>query len=178
MTITNREEIVEQLTEMLMQFDKEANTRYPTDVYLYYDSENQTAELDTFANVGGNSWLNDDHYTIYTDKEHYDGDMWSRYQSVEELAEYAEIPLDELREKVIERLKLDEDEAEDFELDYYEAREFFKANDEYMEKLQAAYEECIDDMRSDYADRAEEILNRFEEEQEFIEAEEKARENW
>lgn len=176
MTITNREEIVEQLTEMLMQFDKDARM-YQTDVYLYYDLENQTAELNTFVNVGGNSWLNDDYYTIYTDKEHYDGDMWSWYQSVEELAEYAEIPLDELREKVIERLELDEDEAEDFELDYYEAREFFKANDEYMEKLQAAYEECIDDMRSDYADKAEEILSRFEEEQEFIEAEEKAREN-
>lgn len=177
MKITNREEIVEKLTEMLMQFDKDARM-YQTDVYLYYDSENQTAELDTFVNVGGNSWLNDDHYTIYTDKEHYDGDMWSWYQSVEELAEYAEIPLDELKGKVIERLELDEDEAEDFELDYYEAREFFKANDEYMEKLQAAYEECIDDMRSDYADRAEEILSRFEEEQEFIESEEKARENW
>lgn len=177
MKIANREEIVEKLTEMLMQFDKDARM-YQTDVYLYYDSENQTAELDTFVNVGGNSWLNDDHYTIYTDKEHYDGDMWSWYQSVEELAEYAEIPLDELREKVIKRLELDEDEAEDFELDYYEAREFFEANDEYMEKLQATYEECIDDMRSDYADRAEEILSRFEEEQEFIESEERARENW
>lgn len=177
MTIINREEIVEQLTEMLMQFDKDARM-YQTDVYLYYDSENQAAKLDTFVNVGGNSWLNDNHYTIYTDKEHYDGDMWSWYQSVEELAENAEIPLDELREKVIERLELDDDEAEDFELGYYEAREFFKANDEYMEKLQAAYEECIDDMRSDYADKAEEILSRFEEEQEFIEAEEEARGNW
>lgn len=177
MNIKNREEIIKQLTEMLMQFDKDCNA-YQTDVYLYYDKENQTAKLDTFVNVGGNSWLDDDHYTIYTDKEHYDGNMWSWYQSVEELAEYAEIPLDELRKKVIERLELDEDEAEDFELDYYEAREFFKANHEYMEKLQAAYEECIDDMRSDYADRAEEILSGFEEEQEFIEAEEKARENW
>jgi hypothetical protein len=96
----------------------------------------------------------------------------------EPVTEEEQAELDELREKVIERLELDEDEAEDFELDYYEAREFFKVNDEYMEKLQATYEECIDDMRSDYADKAEEILSRFEEEQEFIESEEKARENW
>ena len=50
MKITNREEIVEQLTEMLIQFDKDARM-YQTDVYLYYDSENQTAELDTFVMV-------------------------------------------------------------------------------------------------------------------------------
>lgn len=162
MNIKNRKEIIEQLTEMLMQFDKDANTSYQTDVYLYYDEENQTATLDTFVNVGGNSWLNDDHYTIYTDKEHYDGDMWSFYQSIEELAEYAEISLDELREKVIEHLKLNDDEKEDFELDYYEAREYFKANEEYMEKLQEALDEYIDSIRSDYVENAEEIISRFE----------------
>ena len=37
MTIKNREAIVEQLTAMLIQFDKDANTFYQTDVYLYYD---------------------------------------------------------------------------------------------------------------------------------------------
>lgn len=162
MNIKNRKEIIEQLTEMLMQFDKDANTSYQTDVYLYYDEENQTATLDTFVNVGGNSWLNDDHYTIYTDKEHYDGDMWSFYQSIEELAEYAEISLDELREKVIEHLKLDDDEKDDFELDYYEAREYFKANEKYMEKLQEALDEYIDSIRSDYVENAEEIISHFE----------------
>ena len=65
LTIKNREEIVDKLVDMLVQFDKDCNS-YQTDVYLYYDKENQSAELDTFVNVGGNSWLNDDHYTIYS----------------------------------------------------------------------------------------------------------------
>ena len=54
-TIKNREEIVDKLVDMLVQFDKDCNS-YQTDVYLYYDKENQTAELDTFVNVGGNSY--------------------------------------------------------------------------------------------------------------------------
>ena len=73
-TLKNREAIVAKLAEMLKKFDLELN-RYNTDVYLYYDKEKQTAELDTFINVGGNSWLNDDHYTIYTDREHYETDF-------------------------------------------------------------------------------------------------------
>ena len=59
-TLKNREAIVEELAEMLKKFDMQLNA-YQTDVYLYYDEEKQTAELDTFINVGGRSWLNDDH---------------------------------------------------------------------------------------------------------------------
>lgn len=157
--IKNHDEIIERLTEMLMKFDKDCNG-YQTDVYLYYNEEEQTAELDTYVNVGGNSWLNDDHFTIYSDREH-DSDMWDYYQSVEELAEYSEIPLDELRKLVIANLELDDDEAKDFKLDYYEAREYLKQNDEAMEKLTSAYNECIDEMQPEYVNRAEVIMQQF-----------------
>ena len=73
--IKNYDEIRENLADMLVQFDKDANTDYQTDVYLYYDEKEKTARLDTFVNVGGNSWLNDDHKTIYTDKEHYNSGL-------------------------------------------------------------------------------------------------------
>ena len=49
-TLKNREAIVAKLAEMLKKFDLELN-RYNTDVYLYYDKEKQTAELDTFINA-------------------------------------------------------------------------------------------------------------------------------
>ena len=165
MNIKNRDSIIEQLTEMLMQFDKDARM-YQTDVYLYYDSENQTAELDTFVNVSGTSWLDDDHYTIYTDKEHYDGGMWGWYQSVAELAAYSEITIEQLYQETIKYLELDDDEVEDFVLDFYEAEKYLKTNDSYMEKLTAAYNECIDDMYSEYREKAEDIMRRFEEEEE------------
>lgn len=68
--INNREEIVEQLTEMLIDFAK-ARRLYQTDVYLYYDVATCTASLDTYDNIGGNGWLDDTHFTIYIDRPHY-----------------------------------------------------------------------------------------------------------
>lgn len=52
--IKNRNEIVEKLAEMLYQFEVE-HTGYQEDVYLYIDKDGN-ATLDTFVNVGGNSW--------------------------------------------------------------------------------------------------------------------------
>ena len=162
MEIKNRDQIIEQLAEMLLQFDKDGNG-YQTDVYMYYNEEEQTAELDTFVNVGGNSWLDDDHYTIYSDKEHYD-DIWDYYQSIEELAEYAEIPLDELRQTVIAKLELDDDEAEEFKLDYYEARGYLQQDNEAMEKLRTAYFEALEELKPEYHERAEFIMDNFDKE--------------
>lgn len=71
--INNREEIVEKLAEMLVSFAKARNL-YQTDVYLYYDVATCTASLGTYDNIGGNSWLDDDHYTIYIDHPHYNND--------------------------------------------------------------------------------------------------------
>lgn len=82
--LNNHNELVNELTDMLITFDKECN-QYQTDVYLYYDKENNTALLDTFVNVGGNSWLDDDHFTIYHDSQHYED--WSDYYT--EISEFA-----------------------------------------------------------------------------------------
>ena len=163
MNIKNREQIIEQLTEMLMQFDKDMN-EYQTDVYLYYNKENQTAELDTFINVGGNSWLDDDHYTIYTDKEHYET-VWDWFNDSTEIADVLEYPTyTEFDYDVRQALEMEEDEDIAWE-DYIV---YVKSNDDYMEKIYAAYNECIDNMRSEYAEKSEDIIERFENEMEEI----------
>jgi hypothetical protein len=159
--IKNREEIIEQLTDLLVQFGKDCNS-YQTDVYLYYNEEEQTATLDTFLNVGGNSWLDDEHYNIYSDKEHFDS-MWDWYCNVEELAEYIGIPIEQLCKEVIEYLELDEDEAADYEIDYREAEQYIGTKDEYMDKLKSAYDDYIDESRADYMEQAENIMERFDE---------------
>lgn len=161
--IKNREAIIEQLTEILMQFDKDCN-QYQTDVYLYYDAENQTAELDTFVNVGGNSWLDDDHYTIYCDKEHYEN-FWDWYQNSAEFADVLEIPNTELEFETRQYHEYDEDT----ELDWSDFRDYLKSVDDYTEKLQQAYNDCIDEMQPDYAEKAEEIMKRFDEECNYYE---------
>lgn len=158
MNIKNKEAIIEELAEMLIQFDKDCN-RYQTDVYLYYDEENQTAELDTFVNVGGNSWLDDDHYTIYRDKEHYES-FWNWYQDGTEFADVLEIPNTELEYETRQYHKYDKDT----ELDWRDFRDYLKSVDEYAEKLRQAYNDYIDEIRSDYEEKADDIMRQFEEE--------------
>lgn len=163
MIIKNREQIIEQLTEMFIQFDKDRNG-YQTDIYLYYDSETQTAELDTFVNVGGNSWLNDDHYTLCCDAEHYET-IWDWFNNSTEIADILEYPTyTEFDYDVRQFLEMGADEEPDWD-DYIT---FAKSNDDYMEKITAAYNEYIDEMRPDYMRTAEDILERFEREQEEV----------
>ncbi len=159
LVIKNREAIIEQLVEMLIQFDKD-RAQYQTDVYLYYDAETQTAKLDTFVNVGGNSWLNDDHYTIYSDEEHYDDGVFSWIQSEEEFADILEIPVEQLEAEVRKYYGVEDDEK----LEYCDYREYIESNDAYMDKLQEAYNEELETYRPDYVEKANWIMDRFDEE--------------
>lgn len=164
-TITNREEIVEKLAELLMQFDKDLNS-YQTDVYMYIDEETGAATLDTFVNVGGNSWLNDDHTTIYTDKEHFDS-MYDYYCNNGDFAEALDMEHTELQNEVAQHLAniggIGADEVENYEPDWYEIREYIKTREDYVEKLTECYYNSIEDMRSEYINRAEDIIELAEE---------------
>lgn len=160
--LKNREELVEQLTEMLMDFAKDCN-QYQTDVYLYYDEETQTATLDTFINVGGNSWLDDDHYTIYHDTEHYEN--WSDYYCNDgDFAWGLDMLNEDFEKEVIEYLDLDDDEKEDYQIQYIDAYNYVISRDDYMDKLIEVYKESIDENRADYVEQAEQIISAWEEE--------------
>ena len=45
MIIKNAEMLTEELIEMLMQFDRDLNSAYDTDVYLYYDERHKRQDL-------------------------------------------------------------------------------------------------------------------------------------
>jgi len=159
MTIKNREQIIDELVEMLIQFDLDCNS-YDTDVYLYLDDDGN-AELDTFVNPGGNSWLNDDHYTIYTDRQRYDSflDYWT---SIDEIADYLEIPVEQLIEETRNYFDYDEDD----DIEYADVFRFINESDyDYNDRLFDMY---ADDLRdyyiNDYYDHAELIISRFEDE--------------
>ena len=51
--ITNQEQIINELADLLFMFDVNLN-EYQTDVYLYID-DNGVGSLNLFCNVGGNS---------------------------------------------------------------------------------------------------------------------------
>lgn len=155
MEIKNREAIVEELTEMLIQFDKDCN-EYQTDVYAYYDEETQTVTLDTFVNVGGNSWLDDDHMTIHSDKEHYDKPIMF-FQTIEELAYALEITESDLKKEAAIFCEIDEEDVE-----WNECYDLIKRNDEYMDKIECAYADYVEEHHPDYAENAEEIIRQYE----------------
>ena len=70
-TITNLDEVKRNLYYMIFEL-KFVENEYQTDIYAYYDEETGKVTLEYFENVGGNSWLDDDHITVYTDGPHYD----------------------------------------------------------------------------------------------------------
>lgn len=159
MTIKNREQIIDELVEMLIQFDINCN-QYDTDVYLYLDDEGN-AELDTFVNPGGNSWLDDDHYTIYTDRQRYDSflDYWT---SIGEIADSLEILEEQLIKETRDFLGYDEDD----DIEYWDVCKFISDSDfNYYDILFDIYAEDLRDYYiNDYYDHAENIIERFENE--------------
>ena len=154
--LKNREEIIEKLTEMLIGFDKSRN-EYQTDVYLYYDAGTQTATLDTFVNVGGNSWLNDDHETIYSDREHYE-DFTDFYCDNGDFAWGLDMSEEDLEKEALAYYAGEYEES----IDYYGLYHYITTKDEYLDKLYSVWDEEIEDRRPEYEDRAEYIISEWE----------------
>ena len=163
--ISNREEIVEALADQLMQFDKELNS-YQTDVSMYIDEETGAATLDTFINIGGRSWLEDDHKTIYTDKEHFES-MYDRFCNDGDFAAFLNMENNDLKNEVVKYLAdiggINEDEAEDYNPTWHETRDYIETRPDYIEKLEYAYNDEIENNRRDYLEKAEEIIEQAEE---------------
>lgn len=82
--IININDLVSELAVILRKFEIDLNP-YQTDVYFYYDPDTKIGRLETFVNVGGHSWINDDHVTIYSDKPHY-MNVYDYFDSVSEFA--------------------------------------------------------------------------------------------
>ena len=156
--IKNRSEVIEQLAELLKTFDRQLNS-FQTDVYMYVDDAG-VASLDTFVNVGGNSWLNDDHYTIYSDKQRYDTmlDFWT---TIGDLAGALEVEHDTLISDAAAYYDIDIEDVE-----WYEVAGYIRANEDLIDKLQLVYDEYLDEQISEYIDNAEQIFSAWEKKQE------------
>ena len=154
-TLKNREAIVAKLAEMLKKFDLELN-RYNTDVYLYYDKAEKTAELDTFVNPSGRSWLDDDHDTIYTDYEHHTT-YFDGFDNLGDLADAVGTRKEELIKKAAKYADIDVEDV-----DYHEVARFIKSDDNLMEKLHEAYKICLDELEDNYDERADYIISEWE----------------
>ena len=153
--LKNRAEIVAELAKMLREFDLALNP-YDTDVYLYYDKAEKTAEVDTFVNPSGRSWLDDDHDTIYTDYEHHTT-YFDGFDNLGDLADAVGIRKEELIKKAAKYADIDVEDV-----DYHEVARFIKSDDNLMEKLHEAYKICLDELEDNYDERADYIISEWE----------------
>ena len=140
---------------MLREFDLALNP-YDTDVYLYYDKAEKTAELDTFINPSGSSWIDDDHDTIYTDYEHHTT-YFDGFDNLGDLADAVGIRKEELIKKTAKYADIDVEDV-----DYHEVARFIKSDDNLMEKLHEAYKICLDELEDNYDERADYIISEWE----------------
>lgn len=160
MEIINRTEIINELAEIIMQLDKERRD-YCTDVYLYYNAENKTARLNLFENPGGQSWIDDDYYTIYSDTEHFNTafDFFDMEQDVNGLSECIGVSVEEMRNAIASEYDLD-----DYELTYDDAKKWIEGISEYMDKISESYDLCIDNLADQYHETAQGIIEVLEDE--------------
>ena len=168
MIIKNKDEIIERLTEMLMNFEKELSS-YTTDVYLYYDENTQKATLDTFVNVGGNSFLDDDHYLLYRNTGYcnpYQVTLFDEFCDISDLADAIGISTEQLKAETKNYLSIDDNW---FVERYGDVREYVENNQEYMEALANAHIKSVNESKTLYEDIAHRIYGDFIDYGDFIE---------
>ena len=159
--ISNFSEAVKELTDILVELEED-HRGYQTDIYLYYDEETGTATLDTFENVGGRSWLGDDHYTIYQHKGFFE-DWLQWYEEIDEFAGCLEIDYDDFIKEVKKYVADSEDDPDDYVITYWDCYEYVKTIPQYVEQLRKVFCEAIEEHRPEFMIEAERILREFEE---------------
>lgn len=152
--LKNADAIRDELVDMIRDFDREMNM-YETDVYLYVD-EDGYGRLETFANPGGNSWINDDHYVLYTDKQHYE-DVLDTY-TVKDIADVLGMEVWDLKAEIGDPKNIDD-------ADVYE---YVRQNEKYFSLMKRDYEERLDEI-VDYEEIADAAIEIFDQEREYAE---------
>lgn len=146
--IDNTAEVRQRLIEMLME-DAKDMCNYQRDIYMYID-DNGRASLEWFVNVGGNSWIDDDHILLHRCRQHYEG-IEDSIDGTAMLADILDMSSDELCDAVCWDQGIDRDD-----LQYADCISWAFAY--FGDHLREWYDECIEDAASDYAEQADEIM--------------------
>ena len=155
--IININDLVSELAVILRKFEIDLNP-YQTDVYFYYDPDTKIGRLETFINVGGHSWLNDDHVTIYSDEPHY-MNVYDYFDSVLEFADALEISKNDLI-KAVRKFK---DFGINFPVDRRNIIDYIKSDDKLADKVTAYYiDYYVDEYEAEFLSKTQEILNGIE----------------
>ena len=158
-TLKNYGEVLQELHDLLMKLDL-SNLQNQVDIYLYVD-EGGNGTLDTFDNVGGNSWIDDDHITLARIEPLDFGDeLWNDWEMDDILAE-----IGKTKNEIFEEMKAAGKicEYSDIEeITHCDYRHYIRENREYNDRLNEATvhgKEC----NGDYWENAKSMLEGFEE---------------
>lgn len=155
--VININDLVSELAVILRKFEIDLNP-YQTDVYFYYDADTKIGRLETFINVGGHSWLNDDHVTIYSDSPNYD-DVYDYFNDISEFADALEISENDL----IKAVRQFKDFGINFPVDRRNIIGYIKSDDKLANKVTAYYiDYYVDKYEAEFLSKAQEILSRIE----------------
>ena len=174
--IKNSAALTEQLRTIVESAAIECRN-YQTDVYLYINEESGEGELYEFTNVGGNSWLDDDHITIWRDREHTE----SKYDACEEISEFAsalDIPEDELIKTAKEWYAVKYDmEVEDEDIDWIVIRDMIDSTEPLREAYDDWFRDYVKEDASDWIkDTVGDIISSYD--AEVYEREQGDRDEW
>lgn len=169
--IKNVCELLDTLTERLMK-DAIDCCNYQIDLYLYVDDQGN-ARIEDFINVGGNSWMQDDHYCLHTLREHLGDERFDAYDTIESLAGALEMnPLALINKAWMYNYGGEEDAPGFSEIGFTDVEICIQNDDELSDKLTAAYNSLIrDDLASEYREQAIDIINYFKDSHDDIEIE-------
>lgn len=158
MKLNNYEELVEDLASILMEIDKDLPSSQ-IDVYLYV--EDGKGELDQFINAGGNSWRDDNHYTLCK-VDRTTATMFDAFETKRELAEVA--GYDDFGDFINDVAEYAD--CYPTEVSKADCIRFIEDNNALFYTLTVEYKDRIDKAKSDYTEQAVQIIDRFLAEQE------------
>lgn len=154
--LANEKQIRADIEKILIDFEVEFFP-HQQDIYLYVDSYG-IGKVETFTNVGGNSWLSDDHFTLYSDRGIRDKSSIFEGYDFTGIIDALGLDADEVIKAAIEAGTIDEEEAEEikgnnqiiyemqnFLLDNYESEliDIYKSDVEEWD-FSGAVDACID----------------------------------
>lgn len=157
MKLKNYDELIPQIARMMLDHDR-AHTGYQEDIYLYVDADGN-GSLKLFPNVGGNSCIDDDHYTVCSLPELFT-DWMATFPDFESVADALDCPVATLRHRVAAWVSETTGwYRSSANIQLNEMWHFIEEHPQLRNTIYDAEEQQFEDMFSDYVDAATEIFD-------------------
>ena len=158
MELKNYDELIPQIARMMLDHDKD-HTGYQEDIYLYVDADG-VGKLKLFQNVGGNSWIDDDHHTVCSLPECFT-DWTDTFQEISSVADALGWTVDTLRERTAAWFSEHIVYTAADDVNFRDARDFIENHQPLLDMMYEAESQCFEDAFSDYVEAATDILDSF-----------------